>query len=161
MNPVRRAGVQYAALPWRLSGRQVQVLLITSRGSGRWVIPKGWPMPGLKPHDAAAKEAAEEAGLVGHVEDAPIGAYHYAKQLRPGRAVDVQVTVFPFHVTYQADDWKEHGQRQLEWVAYKQAARRVAEPALKRLIADFGAAQTPGLLARGLRSYRTWRLARA
>lgn len=161
MKPGRRQGIQYAALPWRLVGRQVQVLLITSRGTGRWVIPKGWPMLGLKPQDAAAMEASEEAGLVGQIEDHPIGSYHYAKLLKRGDPVDVQVIVFPFRVTYQADDWKEQGQRALEWRPYRQAAALVTEPALRRLIQDFGAARTPTLLARGLRTYRNWRLARA
>ncbi len=81
--------------------------MITSRGTGRWVIPKGWPMRGLKPQDAAAMEASEEAGLVGEIEDQPIGSYRYLKQLRLGREIDVQVIVFAFRVTYQADDWKE------------------------------------------------------
>jgi 8-oxo-dGTP pyrophosphatase MutT (NUDIX family) len=157
----KRGGVQYAALPWRIEGGQVWILLITSRGTGRWVIPKGWPMRGLKAPDAAAMEASEEAGLVGQIEDHPIGAYHYLKQLRPGREVDVQVVVFPFHVTYQADDWKEHGQRTFEWVRYQRAALMVAEPALRSLIIDFGAERTPTLLARGLRPYRSWRMTRA
>ncbi len=161
MKPGRRQGIQYAALPWRLVGRQVQVLLITSRGTGRWVIPKGWPIRGLKPQDAAAMEASEEAGLVGQIEDHPIGSYHYAKLLKRGDPVDVQVIVFPFRVRYQADDWKEQGQRSLEWRPYRQAAALVAEPALRRLIQDFGAARTPTLLARSLRTYRSWRLARA
>jgi 8-oxo-dGTP pyrophosphatase MutT (NUDIX family) len=161
MKPLKATGIQYAALPWRIVRRQVQVLLITSRGTGRWVIPKGWPMRGLKPQDAAAMEASEEAGLVGQIEDHPIGSYHYLKQLRHGRDVDVQVIVFPFHVTYQADDWKEHGQRTFEWVRYQRAALMVAEPALRRLIIDFGTERTPTLLARGLRTYRSWRMARA
>ena len=161
MKPTKTTGIQYAALPWRIVGRQVQLLLITSRGTGRWVIPKGWPMRGLKPQDAAAMEASEEAGLVGQIEAHPIGSYHYAKLLRPGREVDVQVIVFPFHVTYQADDWKEQGQRDFEWMPHRQAAQLVAEPALRRLILDFGAARTPTLLARGLRTYRSWRMARA
>ena len=161
MKRAKTTGIQYAALPWRLVGRQVQVLLITSRGTGRWVIPKGWPMRGMKPQDAAAMEASEEAGLVGQIEDHPIGSYHYAKLLKRGEPVDVQVIVFPFRVRFQADDWKEQGQRRLEWRPYRAAAALVAEPALRRLIHDFGAARTPTLLARGLRTYRSWRLARA
>jgi 8-oxo-dGTP pyrophosphatase MutT (NUDIX family) len=161
MKPGRRQGIQYAALPYRIVGRQVQILLITSRGTGRWVIPKGWPMRGLKPQDAAAIEASEEAGLVGQIEDHPIGSYHYAKVLPRGPAADVQVIVFPFHVTYQADDWKEYGQRTFEWVRYQRAALMVAEPALRSLIIDFGVDRTPTLLARGLRTYRSWRQARA
>ena len=161
MKPLRRTGIQYAALPWRIVGRQVQVLLITSRGTGRWVIPKGWPMRGLKPRDAAAMEAAEEAGLVGEIEDHPIGSYHYVKELKRGEGVATQVIVFPFRVRYQADGWKEQGQRAFEWRPYRAAAQLVAEPALRHLILDFGAARTPTLLARGLRTYRNWRLARA
>jgi 8-oxo-dGTP pyrophosphatase MutT (NUDIX family) len=161
MKPLRRTGIQYGALPWRIVGRQVQVLLITSRGTGRWVIPKGWPMRGLKAQHAAAIEASEEAGLVGQIDDHPIGSYHYVKELKRGMAADVQVIVFPFRVAYQADGWKEQGQRTFEWRPYRQAAQLVAEPALRRLIQDFGAARTPTLLARGLRTYRSWRLARA
>jgi len=156
---VKRVGIQYAALPWRIAGRQVQVLLITSRGTQRWVIPKGWPIRGLKPADAAAVEAAEEAGIVGEIEERPIGSYDYLKQLPRGRAVDVQVIVFPFRVTYQAPDWKERHERNLEWRPYQKAAALVAEPALRRLIRDFGDARTPTLLAQGLWRYRTWRLA--
>ena len=62
------------------------------------MIPKGWPMRGLKPQDAAAIEASEEAGLVGQIEDHPIGSYHYVKQLKGGPTADVQVIVFPFRV---------------------------------------------------------------
>jgi 8-oxo-dGTP pyrophosphatase MutT (NUDIX family) len=161
MKPGRPQGIQYAALPYRIVGRQVQILLITSRGTGRWVIPKGWPMRGLKPQDAAAMEASEEAGLVGQIEDHPLGSYHYAKAFKRGPPADVQVIVFPFHVRFQADDWKEQGQRIFEWQRYQRAAMMVAEPALRRLIVEFGAARTPTLLARGLRTYRSWRLARA
>ena len=161
MKARRRAGVQYAALPWRLVGGQVEILLITSRETRRWVIPKGWPMRGLKPSDAAAMEASEEAGLAGVIDDHPIGAYRYAKLFKHGRAIEVEVTVFPFLVRYQAADWKEHGQRVFEWAPYQRAALMVAEPALKRLIADFGVAATPSLLDRGLHIHRNWRLAGA
>ncbi len=161
MKPVKTTGIQYAALPWRLVGRDVQVLLITSRGTGRWVIPKGWPIRGMKPQDAAALEASEEAGVVGEIDDAPIGSYHYVKQLKREQSISVQVIVFAFRVRYQADDWKEQGQRHAEWFRAQRAARLVAEPALRRLIADFGAARAPTLIARGIRTYRNWRLARA
>ena len=161
MKRAKTTGIQYAALPWRIVGRRVEILLITSRETRRWVIPKGWPMRGLKPQYAAAIEASEEAGLVGRIEDQPIGAYHYVKRLKPGRDIDVQVIVFAFQVSYQAEHWKEHGQRAFEWRPYRRAAMMVAEPTLRRLIADFGAARTPTLLARGLRTYRSWRLARA
>ena len=122
------AGIQYAALPFRIRERQVQILLITSRGTKRWVIPKGWPITGLKPQDTAATEASEEAGIIGEVEDKPIGAYAYEKRITPKRATTVQVTVFPFRVQAQAEDWKEQGQRVFEWFPYQKAATLVAEP---------------------------------
>ncbi len=152
------AGVQYAALPFRIQARQVQILLITSRGTKRWVIPKGWPMTGLKPHDAAAIEAAEEAGIIGEIEPQAFGAYTYEKRLTAKRSANVQVAVFPFRVQAQADDWKEHGQRMFDWFAYRQAAMLVAEPSLRQLIRDFGAERSPSLLARSLRTYRNWRM---
>ena len=158
MKAVKGVGIQYAALPFRIEGRQVQVLLITSRATRRWVIPKGWPIGGLKPQDAAAREAAEEAGLVGEAEARAIGSYHYAKRLKGERTTAVQVIVFPFRVEAQSEDFKEQGQREARWFRYQKAAALVAEPGLKRLILDLGAAETPTLIARGLRGYRSWRL---
>jgi len=157
MKPLKIVGIQYAALPFRIEARQVWVLLITSRGTQRWIIPKGWPMVGRRPQDAAATEAAEEAGIIGEVEDTPVGSYRYDKRLKGEATTAVQVIVFPFRVQAQADDWKEHGQRRFAWFRYQKAAALVAEPALRHLIRDFGADRSPGLLAHTLRSYRSWR----
>jgi 8-oxo-dGTP pyrophosphatase MutT (NUDIX family) len=159
MKAARSVGIQYAALPFRIEARQVQVLLITSRGTRRWVIPKGWPMNGLKPQEAAATEASEEAGIVGEIDPTPLGSYRYLKQLKGDESIAVQVIVFPFEVQYQAEDWKEQGQRLLEWFRYQDAAALVAEPTLRRIIRDFGAERSPGFLAQGLRTYRSWRTA--
>ena len=158
MKSVKTTGIQYAALPYRFEGRQVRVLLITSRETHRWVIPKGWPMNGLKPHDAAAVEAAEEAGLIGAIEPTPLGSYRYMKGLKSGGAMAVQVIVFPFMVAAQVESWKEQDQRSLQWFGYRAAASRVGEPSLRRLIREFGAERSTTLMARGLRRYRTWRL---
>jgi 8-oxo-dGTP pyrophosphatase MutT (NUDIX family) len=58
--------IQYAALPYRARGKsELEVMLVTSRGSRRWIIPKGWPKRGIPAHDTAAKEAFEEAGVIG------------------------------------------------------------------------------------------------
>ena len=76
MRAAKATGIQYAALPYRIEAGQVRVLLITSRETHRWVIPKGWPMNGLKPQDAAAVEAAEEAGLIGSIESQPLGSFN-------------------------------------------------------------------------------------
>jgi 8-oxo-dGTP pyrophosphatase MutT (NUDIX family) len=161
MKPARTGGIQYAALPYRLESTRVRILLITSRRSRRWIIPKGWPIGGLKPQEAAAAEAAEEAGLVGSVEPQPIGSYRYLKMDRvdePRRAV--QVIVFPFLVETHTHSWKEQDERAQHWFRYQEAAALVTEPALRRLIADFGAARTPTLLAQSLHRYRSWRLSR-
>ena len=157
-NPGKIVGIQYAALPYRIEAGQVWILLITSRGTRRWVIPKGWPMHGRRPQDAAATEAAEEAGIVGEVEDTPLGSYRYDKRLKGDDTSAVQVIVFPFRVQAQAEDWKEQGQRMFEWFRYQRAATLVAEPALRHIIRDFGADRSPGLLAHSLRTYRSWRI---
>jgi 8-oxo-dGTP pyrophosphatase MutT (NUDIX family) len=157
MKPLKIVGIQYAALPFRIEARQVWILLITSRGTQRWVIPKGWPMAGLKPQEAAATEAAEEAGIIGEVEDKPAGSYRYDKRLKGEATTAVQVIVFPFRVQAQAEDWKEHSQRRFEWFRYQRAAALVAEPALRHIIRDFGAERSPSFLAQSLRGYRAWR----
>ncbi|HXV01733.1 MAG TPA: NUDIX domain-containing protein [Caulobacteraceae bacterium] len=157
MKAVKIVGIQYAALPFRLEARQVQILLITSRETRRWVIPKGWPIIGMKPHEVAAVEAAEEAGLAGEVADQPIGSYRYLKRLKGERTTAVQVIVFPFRAEAHAEAWKEQGQRSHAWFRYAKAARLVAEPGLGRLIRELGLARSPGFLARSLRTYRSWR----
>ena len=161
MKPFKSVGIQYAALPYRQAGKQVQVLLITSRGTGRWIIPKGWPMQGLKPHEAAAIEAAEEAGLEGAVSDRPIGSYSYSKMLKQDQFITVQVMVFPFQVEVHAESFKEAGERTSRWFAYRQAASLVAEPSLKRIILEFGEGRAAGRIGRLMRRYRAWRMQRA
>lgn len=158
MKSAKVLGIQYAALPFRIEGRQVVVLLMTSRGTKRWVIPKGWPVHGLKPQDGAAMEAAEEAGLIGDAGDRPIGSYRYLKRLKGERTTTVQVIVFPFRVHAQADAWKEQGQRIYRWVRYQKAASMVAEPGLRHLIRELGATHAPSLFARSLGASRSWRL---
>jgi 8-oxo-dGTP pyrophosphatase MutT (NUDIX family) len=157
MKPLKLTGIQYAALPYRLHGRRVQIMLITSRGTKRWIIPKGWPMNGLKPSEAAVTEAAEEAGLVGEIADRPLGSYRYMKGLKDEQTVAVQVIVFPFLVTGQSLDFKEQGQREFRWFGYQEAASLVAEPSLRRLIREFGEARPLNPIARALQSYQTWR----
>ena len=70
---------QVAALPFRIKDGKIEVLLVTSRETKRWLIPKGWPMKGKKPHKAAAQEAEEEAGVKGEIKNKPLGSYDYWK----------------------------------------------------------------------------------
>ena len=87
--------VQYGALPYRLSaGSRPQFMLVTSRETRRWIIPKGWPKKGKSPHHSAAREAFEEAGVVGAIARRPVGTFSYEKRLRNGGAVVCQVRVF-------------------------------------------------------------------
>lgn len=148
MSKRRERKVQYAALPFRPAvgpGRDgVEVLLITSRETKRWVIPKGWPMKGKAPHEAAAVEAHEEAGLDGRMSDRPLGRFRYAKRLRTGKDRPVEVEVYALRVETMSDDWPEKEQRRREWFPPVVAAALVDEPDLKALIAAFGRVRLDG-----------------
>ncbi|MDB5450324.1 MAG: hypothetical protein JWQ52_1452 [Phenylobacterium sp.] len=136
--PDREPRVQYAALPWRrAAGGGVEILLITSRETRRWVIPKGWPIKGLKPSATATREAFEEAGLEGAAAKKKLGVYHYDKRLRSGRLQHVRVAVFALKVAIERDDWPERGQREKRWIPVMQAVDLVDEPDLKAIIAAF------------------------
>jgi 8-oxo-dGTP pyrophosphatase MutT (NUDIX family) len=126
---------QFAALPCRQAEDGTwQVLLLTSRGTGRWVIPKGWPIKGLKPREVAAREAWEEAGLVGRVPSKqPVGTFHYAKQI-DAQPLLCQVQVFLMWVDEQHDDWPEKAERRTQWFDVADAADRVDEGALAEII---------------------------
>jgi 8-oxo-dGTP pyrophosphatase MutT (NUDIX family) len=126
-------------LPYReAGGGQVEVMLVTSRETRRWVLPKGWPMKGKKPHRAAEREAYEEAGLVGQISKDPIGAYSYDKRLRTGSSVPCEVAVFPLKVAAQREQWPEKKQRQTRWFTLTEAAEAVEEDGLRQLLCGFG-----------------------
>lgn len=135
---------QVAALPWRGQGEALRVLLVSSRETRRWVIPKGWPMKGRSDPEAAAQEAYEEAGLRGVVAVDPLGDYGYLKRLKNGQAREVRVDVYAFEVTAQLETWPEQGQRSLEWMTPVEAALAVQEPELRDLIARFSGVDLAG-----------------
>jgi 8-oxo-dGTP pyrophosphatase MutT (NUDIX family) len=127
---------QFAALPFRYTeDGQLQIMLLTSRETRRWVIPKGWPMRRRKPRDVAAQEAYEEAGLIGRiVGKLPIGSYHYSKQL-PGRhEILCEVLVFLFRVERQLEAWPEKAQRETRWFEPSVASRLVDEGGLAEVL---------------------------
>ena len=141
---------QIAALPYQIEpdGR-ARVMLITSRETKRWVIPKGNLIEGLDWHQAAAHEAYEEAGVVGIPCPTAIGEYHYSKRRKNNTTRDVAVAVFPLAFTEQLDEWPEQDERETRWFGLAEAARSIAEPDLAALIAGFRAPPTPpGLAAR-------------
>ncbi|RMD48409.1 MAG: NUDIX domain-containing protein [Alphaproteobacteria bacterium] len=128
---------QVGALCLRRKKGRLKVLLITSRDTGRWIIPKGWPIEGLAPHQAAAREAWEEAGVVGRVGAAPLGSYRYGKR-RKGGVIPCEVTVFPVAVEKLVKRYPERSQRRRRWMGLRKAAKRVDEPSLKALLAAVG-----------------------
>jgi len=132
-----KARPQYAALPYRVA-ETVEILLITSRETGRWVIPKGWPMKARTPAEAAAREAFEEAGVVGEIAQKPFGSYPYVKYLKSGLGRPCKVKVFPLRVIVQEEEWPEKHQRTAQWFAWADAAAAVQELRLGRIIRKFG-----------------------
>ncbi|MDO5621251.1 MAG: NUDIX hydrolase [Paracoccus sp. (in: a-proteobacteria)] len=110
------------------------VLLITSRGTGRWIIPKGWPMPGHSLAEAAAQEAWEEAGVRGTLSPAEHGRYHYDKKQDSGFSVPIEVAVFAIEVQELATHFPEEHERHRQWFTPEAAAERVDETELKQLL---------------------------
>jgi 8-oxo-dGTP pyrophosphatase MutT (NUDIX family) len=136
--PDREPRAQFAAIPWRRNADgEVEVLLITSRETRRWVIPKGWPIKGKSSAKSAAQEAFEEAGVTGKISKSPLGGYAYDKRLRNGRLQHVRVAVFTLHVESEAETFPELGQREKLWLPPADAALRVDEPELIALLANF------------------------
>lgn len=129
--------LQIAALPWRQVEDRVEIMLITSRGTGRWVVPKGWPEGQEALHVSAAREAYEEAGLTGYISDKAVGSFQYEKRKVSGMVNRCQVLVFPLEVRHVAADWPEQNQRKREWMDLKRAAGSVDEPELSSIIRVF------------------------
>ncbi len=142
-HPMRLAGAvkrevrsQFGAIPWRLNDGKVEILLITSRGTGRWILPKGWPMHGATPAEAAATEAWEEAGVTGTPSHVSAGFYAYQK-LFEGDNLPIVVAMFPLKVKKVHKEWPEKGDRKRRWVSRKRAASLLQEPELRQMIKHF------------------------
>ena len=140
----REHGQQVAALCWRPVGASVELLLVTSLNSKRWILPKGWAEPGHSLPENAAREAFEEAGVTGRIEARPAGSYHYLKQKRDGGGVPCRVDIFALKVTRLHDEWPERGTRRMEWVTPDQAAARISEPGLREILRGFHKVQASG-----------------
>ncbi len=129
---------QYAALCFRSgSATGTEVLLITSRETGRWVLPKGWPMRSRSAGECALREAYEEAGVQGDLSGDCLGVYGYQKLMGDGRALPCVVSVYPVRVTELREKFPEKGQRERAWFALHRAAELVAEPELKQILGTF------------------------
>ncbi len=143
---------QYAALPYSLDAGRIKVMLITSRETGRWVIPKGWPKRGVKPYRLAELEAFEEAGLRGRISEKTLGHFRYQKLMPDGSEVECDVGVFPFLVESQAKDWPEKHERRCKWTGISKAANLVDDEGLAELLHHFKpGGECPQKLAKQLR----------
>lgn len=139
----RDVRTQFGALCWRVRKDKVQVALVTSRRSGRWVLPKGWPMEGMTPSDAAAQEAYEEAGLEGKITPLVIGIYSYSKDLDEDDPMPCVVTLFPMKVKKAHKSWPESDLRRRKWVSPRKASKMVDFPELSQILAEFNPRALP------------------
>ena len=131
---------QFAALCYRVNKGEVEFCLITSRGAGNWIIPKGWPMDGQTPAKAAATEAFEEAGLEGKVHPQSLGVFTYEKQISKGPTPCLAI-VYAMQVKTVLSRWPERKERRRKWFSGKKAAARVANPELRQMILKFDPTQ--------------------
>lgn len=129
--------VQYGALPWRRTPAGLQILLITTRNTRRWIVPKGWPEAGRSPQECAAQEAFEEAGVTGAVTPEAIGVFGHKKQVKSGQMISCQIHVHAMEVSAVARDWPEKDARRTKWCLVAEALMLVDDPGLRRIIARF------------------------
>ncbi len=133
----RDVRTQFGALCWRLNNGKIQILLVTSKRSRRWIIPKGWPQDGATPAQAATTEAWEEAGVKGKVSTLCLGIYSYVKTLPGKENLPCVVAVFPIKVTSAAANWPERRKRRRKWVSPRKAAALGQERELAGLLMNF------------------------
>lgn len=131
--------VQYAALPYRVVDGHAEVMLVTSRETKRWILPKGRPEKRLKPHEVAAAEAFEEAGIVGTVVKDPFAVFASTKRLKNGHELPCTIKVYLLKVKKVLDDWPERSERQRQWFSPGEAALSATEEGLIKTLLDFGA----------------------
>jgi 8-oxo-dGTP pyrophosphatase MutT (NUDIX family) len=131
---MKEAKRQIAAMPLRWNDGEVEVMMITSRDTKRWIVPKGWTMKDVEPWEAAAIEALEEAGVSGRISEEVFGTYSYQKRLDNGRSVLCRVRVYPMVVSNERSTWKEKADRRRAWFRVGKAAKLVQERELASLL---------------------------
>ena len=124
---------QYAAMPYAIIDDRLCVLLVTSRDTGRWIVPKGWPKKKVKPYEQAAREAFEEAGVIGKIAKKPFGSYHYQKRMKKN-FITCAVEVFLLKTESETEDWLERPQRVKRWMPPVEAAGLVSDAGLAELL---------------------------
>jgi predicted NUDIX family NTP pyrophosphohydrolase len=124
---------QFAALPYRLRGNVVEILLITTRKKRRWSVPKGWPIKRRSPQATASTEAFEEAGVLGSIGNKQIGQFRKIR-IRNNQPVLCEVSIYPLRVNIEQNEWPEKYDRNRIWLDSNEAAKLVKKPGLKRAI---------------------------
>jgi len=132
---------QCGALPYRVTpSGGTEVLLVTSRGTGRWIVPKGWPIAGLSDADSAAQEAYEEAGVRGEIGQTPLGTFAHWKSAEDGSEPGLfHIDLYPLRVERELTLWPEAHQRRKVWVSIDQAVTMIEPGELRDLVAAFEA----------------------
>lgn len=126
---------QFGALPLRMDETgTVEVMMMTSRETHRWIVPKGWPIKGLSGRETAAREAEEEAGVIGITGKSPVGGFMYDKRLKSGSSTRCYVELYPLWVVEKLQVWPEQGERMVEWLPVDQAAERAGDASLGELL---------------------------
>lgn len=128
---------QFAALCYRVVKGKIEILLVTSRRSKRWITPKGWPIDGKTPSESALTEAWEEAGVIGKVNPVGVGLFSYQKLVEDKGELPCVAMVYPVKVKSLASKFPEKGQRKRKWFSRKQAAARVTESELAHILRNF------------------------
>ncbi len=129
--------LQYACLPWRKSKRGIEILLVTTLTTRRWIVPKGWPVKNCTPNECAAYEALEEAGVIGTVATKSLGSFRYDKRRKSGKLTPCKVEVFPMEVVTQRRKWAERGAREVRWCTCAEALELIGDAGLQLLVAKF------------------------
>ena len=128
---------QFGAICYRVKNGKTQILLVTSRTRGRWITPKGWPVPGQKPAGTAKREAWEEAGAEGRVHKQCLGIYSYTKNGFASGALPCVVALYALKVKKLSKDYPEKSERKRKWFTPKKAAAAVHEPELQKILRSF------------------------
>jgi 8-oxo-dGTP pyrophosphatase MutT (NUDIX family) len=128
---------QFAALCYRIRKDKPEYLLVTSRGTGRWIIPKGWPVDGKTPAESALIEAWEEAGVIGRVTGPSMGLFSYYKDGPGADGLPCVAMVFPVRVRALRDSFPERAERKRKWMRPKRAAKSVGLPELAHILREF------------------------
>lgn len=128
---------QFGALCYRVRKGRPEILLVTSRRTRRWIIPKGWPMDGMTPTAAAAREAFEEAGVEGKMHTDAAGLYVYVKSVAKKEQMPCAVLIYPLKVKTVHGVYPEKGQRKRKWFRPEKAAKLVDDPVLAEIVRNF------------------------